>query len=284
MLLWRDPAKGNPCGAAGLLHWRAYTRRAGDDYFAPYGEAGQLGQLAHAALGDALRRNMNVLVGWQPDDPATTPAVEVEEAVRRLWPLTIFAPERSIDGDRWCMNCFGETATFGKGAIDRTIHDLLNNFPLWKPGLQFQPHAVILRVDITAEQLGLIQPHKVKPDEVVASVAGDPEVAAATARLDRATPSTWRDLVAARLAAQARAGVPEGDRAPLYSGQVEEYLTPILMRMGKGDESSVLAQMRQHLGRIYGEHAETVLRFMLRTYAHGGTEKLLALATMREAA
>jgi hypothetical protein len=211
--------------------------------------------------------------------------VEIEAAVRRLWPLTIFAPERSIDGDRWVLSAFGEAATFPKVAIERTIDEFLSsNIPTWQPGAQFRAHAVILRVDTTAEALGIIAAHKVRPDEVVAAVASDPEVAAATARLDRATPETWRELVRARLAAQARAGVPEADRAPLYSGQVEEFLTPILMRMGKGDEAMILVQLRQSLRRTYSEHAETVLHFMLRTYAHGGTEKLLALASTRVAA
>jgi hypothetical protein len=41
--------------------------------------------------------------------------------------------------------------------------------------------------------------------------------------------------------------------------------------------------MRQSLRRTYGEFAETVLLFM-RTYRHGGTEKLLALATQKAAA
>jgi hypothetical protein len=59
---------------------------------------------------------------------------------------------------------------------------------------------------------------------------------------------------------------------------------PIIMRMGRGDEPAVLAQMRQHLRRTYGEHAETVLGFMLRTYAHGNTERLLALASAKAAA
>jgi hypothetical protein len=122
------------------------------------------------------------------------------------------------------------------------------------------------------------------PDEICASVSEDPAVVQAVLRWDRATPSTWRDLVAARLAAQARVGIPEADRAPLYSGQVEEFLTPILMRMGKGDEAMILAQLRQHLRRTYGEQAQTVLHFMLRTYAHGGTEKWLALASMKAAA
>jgi hypothetical protein len=57
---------------------------------------------------------------------------------------------------------------------------------------------------------------------ICGSVANDPNVAEAVLRLDRATPSTWRDLVVARLSAQARAGIPEADRAPLYSGQVED--------------------------------------------------------------
>jgi hypothetical protein len=70
----------------------------------------------------------------------------------------------------------------------------------------------------------------------------------------------------------------------LYSGQVEEFLIPIIMRMGKGDEPMVLAQLRQNLRRTYGEHAETVLMFMLRTYQHGGTEQLLALASAKAAA
>jgi hypothetical protein len=103
-------------------------------------------------------------------------------------------------------------------------------------------------------------------------------------RWDRATPSTWCDLVAARLAAQARAGVGPDQLAPLYSGQVDEFLMPIIMRMGRGDEPIVLAQLRQTLRRIYAEHAETVLSFMLLTYAHGNAERLLALASAKAAA
>jgi hypothetical protein len=56
------------------------------------------------------------------------------------------------------------------------------------------------------------------------------------------------------------------------------------MRMGKGDEPTILAQLRQSLRRTYGEDAEVVLRFMLETYPHGGTEKLLALASTKVAA
>jgi hypothetical protein len=75
-----------------------------------------------------------------------------------------------------------------------------------------------------------------------------------------------------------------GGESSAYSGQVEEFLTPVLMRMGKGDEPVILAQLRQSLRQTFGEDAEIVLTFMLKTYAHGGTEKLRALATARAAA
>jgi hypothetical protein len=143
---------------------------------------------------------------------------------------------------------------------------------------------LVLRHDVTGESLDLVERQEITADMICASVSEDPAVVQAVLAWDRATPATWRALVAARLAAQARAGVPEAERAPLYSGQVEEFLMPILMRMGKGDEPSVLAQLRQQLRRTYGEFAETILVFHLRTYAHGGTEKLLALATAPKAA
>jgi hypothetical protein len=286
ILLWRDPHEGDLCGASGLLRWRGYHRRPGDDHFLPRSEPTQIGQLARAALGNALQRNTNVLIGWGPEEPATAPAIEIEDAVARCWPCTVFCPERAVDGDRWAMRVFGEVATLGKSAVERTIADFLNrHIPNWQPGAQFRPHALILRVDTTAEALGLIEPHKPTPDDIYASVSTDPAVIAAGRLWDRATPSTHRDLVAAVLAAQERVGIPVADRVPLSSGTVEEYLTPLMMRMGKNDEPIVLAQMRRDLRIRFGEHSQDVLLFMLRTYRHGGTENLLALATgAREAA
>jgi hypothetical protein len=158
-------------------------------------------------------------------------------------------------------------------------------FPKWAHGVTFQPHALMLRQDVSAEELGIVEKIKPSPDEVCASVSDDPDVAAAISRWDRATPSTWHDLVRARLAAQERAGVPEDERAPLYSGDVEGVLTPLIMRMGRGDEAAVVTHLRRDCRIKYGEFAKMVLLFMLRTYRHGGTEKLLALATGgREAA
>jgi hypothetical protein len=142
----------------------------------------------------------------------------------------------------------------------------------------------MLRHDVSAEELGIIPVVRPTPDDVYASVADDPAVIEAGKLWDRATPSTHRNLVAAVLAAQERAGIVPEDRVPLSSGQVDEFLIPIVMRMGKDDEPEVLAQMRRQLRARYGEFAEIVLLFMLSTYRHGGTEKLLALATPRAAA
>jgi len=152
-----------------------------------------------------------------------------------------------------------------------------------KHGAAFRFRAPLPRHDVSAEKPGIVEPVKVKltPDTICGSVANDRDVREADARWDRATPSTYRNLVHARLAAQARAGIAPEDRAPLYSGQVEEYLLPIIFRMGRGDEQATVAKLRSDLRRLYGEHTETVLSFMLRTYSHGGTEALLeaALAT-----
>jgi hypothetical protein len=198
--------------------------------------------------------------------------------------MTLICPEWAT-GDRWAISNFGAPEILHAGAVQGTIDNLVATmFPEWRHGLQFSPRGLMLRHDVSAEDMGIIEPVTVSPDEVCASVAEDPEVIAAVQRWDRATPSTWRDLVAARLAAQARAGIPEADRAPLYSGQVDEALLGVMMRMGRGDEAAVLVSLRRDCRVKYGEHAEAVLTFMLRTYRHGGTEKLLALATTKKAA
>jgi hypothetical protein len=116
------------------------------------------------------------------------------------------------------------------------------------------------------------------PDQICGLVAQEPEVREAAARWDRATPSTHRDLVAARLAAQARLGIPAAERAPLYSGEVEDFLVPVMVRMGRGDEDAVVVELREELTRLYGEFGEIVLMFMLKTYRHHSTEALLQTA------
>jgi hypothetical protein len=282
ILLWH---KGTPSGSDGLLHWLCYLRRASDEFFTPSG-AGQIGHLARAALGGAFTKMTNVFVAWGEDDPTTVPAAEVEASCRRLFPCTIFCPERT-GSHRWISSSFGEPTFFSESSIEGIVTEFAAaTFPNWQPRTSgWRPHAVALFHDSSGEELGLVPRHKATPDDIYASVADDSAVRAAGKLWDRATPSTHRDLVAAVLAAQERVGVPVGDRAPLQSGAVDEYLIPLLFRVGRDDEGPLLAHMRRDLHRRYGEFAEVVLLFMLRTYRHGGTEKLLALATgAREAA
>jgi hypothetical protein len=253
-----------------MFGWQEYRRPDHGTRFQKRGDPGWIGPVAARVLSadfGAILRNTNVTVAWQPERPDATPAVGLEPIFRRLRPMTLICPERPT-GDRWAISNFGAPEILHAGAVQGAVDKLVATmFPNWQHGIQFEPRGLMLRHDVSADELGIVAPVARSPDEICASVSEDPTVVQAVLRWDRATPSTWRDLVRARLAAQARAGIPEDEQAPLYSGQVEEVLTPVLMRMGKGDEAMILAQLRQNLRRAYGEHAETVLRFMLRMLA-----------------
>jgi hypothetical protein len=132
--------------------------------------------------------------------------------------------------------------------------------------------------DMRSEKLSAVLPVRMSPDQICGLVAQETEVREAAVRWDRATPSTHRDLVAARLAAQARLDIPAAECAPLYSGEVEDFLVPVMVRMGHGDEAAVVVYLRKELTRLYGEFGETVLMFMLKTYRHHSTEVLLRAA------
>jgi hypothetical protein len=67
-----------------------------------------------------------------------------------------------------------------------------------------------------AEGLGLVEPERMAPDMILASVADDPEVKEAAARWDAPPPSTHYDLVRARDEAQARTGIPVAVSMPIW--------------------------------------------------------------------
>jgi hypothetical protein len=299
-LLWKNPrtpvtTAGNAKLGWALMDWQRYEWWEHELRFKKSGMPGPLGNLPMAAVKDAILARRNVTIARIEDDPGSTPSSDLLTKFAALRPATLVCPERSVipgSNVRWIVawltgdarRAHPETVpeTMIQAAVDAAVKE---QYPFYNqaPSMYSVPN-LVLRHDVTGEDLGLVERQEITPDMICASVSEYPAVVEAVQRWDRATPSTWRDLVAARLAAQERAGIPEADRCPLYSGDVEGYLMPIILRMGKGDEPSVLAQMRQHLRRTYAEHAETVLGFMLRTYAHGNTEKLLALATAAKAA
>jgi hypothetical protein len=286
VLIWRDPTGGATPGAGLMWGWQEFHSRGGG-MFQKHGDPGWIGAMAKRVLCDdfgAMMRNTNVTVAWQPERPDGRTPASLDPIFRELRPMTLICPARPRGTD-WAISEFGAPNVVSAGSVQRTIDAMVPEvFPEWRHGIQFQPRGLVLRHDVSAEEMGLIAPVKISPDDIYASVADDPAVIEAGKLWDRATPLTHRDLVAAVLAAQERAGIAPEDRAPISSGEVDGFLIPIIMRMGKGDEPVVLDQMRRQLRARYGEFAEIVLLFMLRSYRHGGTEKLLDLATPKAAA
>jgi hypothetical protein len=281
VLIWRDPTGGTTPGAGTMWGWQEFHSRGGG-MFQKHGDPGWIGAMAKRVLCadfGAMMRNTNVTVAWQLERPEGRTSAALEPIFRDLRPMTLICPARPRGSD-WALSNFGAPQVISAGSVQRTIDAMVPEmFPEWRHGIQFQPQGFMLRHDVSAEEMGLIEPVKISPDDIYASVADDPAVIEAGKLWDRATPSTHRDLVAAVLAAQERASIAPEDRAPISSGEVDGFLIPIIMRMGKGDEPMVLDQMRRQLRARYGEFAELVLGFMLRTYRHDGVAGLLQLAT-----
>jgi len=125
-----------------------------------------------------------------------------------------------------------------------------------------------------AEAVEFIEPNRINPDMILASVAADPEVREATVRWDAATPDTHYELVRARDEAQARMGIPAANRAYLYSAEVDSYLLPIVMRMGPGDEAATAQALTRDFSERYRDLGPRVLAFCLSTYQHGNIDGL----------
>jgi hypothetical protein len=148
-------------------------------------------------------------------------------------------------------------------------------------GAAFSCTALLLRHGVTAEMLGLIGPKKLGPNDIVNMVDGDAAVKEARRRADPGVPGSMRDLVAARIAAQRRAGIGVDEVAPIYTSQAEGYLTPIIFKLGSQgglagplgiistDAAGTVAWMRQDLSRLYGDQADAVLAYALRIYPYG---------------
>jgi hypothetical protein len=179
VLIWRNPKDSAHGGASLLLGWHQYRRQDAAKYFKKHGDFGTLGNLAVGALTSdfgAILRNANVTIAWQPEPPESTPAAELEPIFRRLRPMTLVCPERPT-GDRWAVSNFGAPEVFPASAIQGVIDNLVATmFPNWAPGVQFSPRGLMLRRDISAEELGLIAPVARSPDEICASVSEDPAV------------------------------------------------------------------------------------------------------------
>jgi hypothetical protein len=166
--------------------------------------------------------------------------------------------------------------------LTRTVETL---FPRWmlRGGIRpddWSATAIVVRHDVNALDLGLVELAQLTPDDRLGHVAKDPEVKSALRASDPAKPETMAALVRARLDAQARAGVALADRAPLYSSEVESLLMPVVFPMSRGDGPGALATLRRDLRRQYLDMGEVVLAHALRVFPHENP----GIQALREAA
>jgi hypothetical protein len=231
-LLWKSPraavtTAGNSKWGWQLSEWQRYEWREHELRFKKSGLPGPLGNLAVAAVKNAILARRNVTITRIDDDPESAPSSDLLTKFALLRPATLICPERSaIPGStvRWIVAWLTGDArraqpetvpeTTIQAAVDATVKE---QYPLYNqaPSMYSVPN-LVLRHDVTGEDLGIVERQEITPDMICASVSEDPTVVEAVLRWDRATPSTWRGLVDARLAAQERAGIPrESESTPL---------------------------------------------------------------------
>src|ERR1700678_2718544 len=282
-VLWKNPRAPVTTGANPLLGWQLYEWWSGEHQcFKKYGIAGPLASLAASALDGAIAAARNVTIAQQVENPEASPA-DLLTAFRRVRPVTLICPERKPrpgTNTRWAMAWLtGDTRkaqpqTLPDAAIQAAVDALAKEqFPPFNqaPSLYAVP-SLMLRHDVTAEDLGIVEKQKITPDMILAMVAEDPAVREAGGRWDRASIDTYLPLVLVRLAAQDRLGIPEAQQVLLYSSEVEDFLMPIVVgRLATDAERAV--ELRAKFRRLYGPvYGERVLAFCLKHYPHGAVD------------
>jgi hypothetical protein len=282
-MLWKNPRAPVTMGANPLLGWQRYEWWSGEHQcFKKYGIAGPLASLAASALDGAIAAARNVTIAQQVENPEASPA-DLLTAFRRVRPVTLICPERKPrpgTNTRWAMAWLtGDTRkaqpqTLPDAAIQAAVDALAKEqFPPFNqaPSLYAVP-SLMLRHDVTAEDLGIVEKQKITPDMILAMVAEDPAVREAGGRWDRASIDTYLPLVLVRLAAQDRLGIPEAQQVLLYSSEVEDYLMPIIIgRLATDAERAT--ELRAKFRRLYGPvYGELVLAFCLKNYPHGAVD------------
>jgi hypothetical protein len=263
VLIWRLAAASNPNS---MLGWNEFCR-SGSQPFRKQPASGQIGDLAAMAACQAIAFNRDVTIAWGAD-PTTTPYNELESAWWELRPTTVFCRERST-GDRWiASDLSSRPEAMPEAATQATINSLVAElYPRWDHHAKWRPHALLIRHNASGEQLGLVETLPLVGDQILIAIRDDPEVREAFLREDPAFPLTAYDLAKARLRAQERMGIPEDKRVVMFSSEIDGLLTPLLMRLGRGDEVAAVAILRRQL-QHYRELGEFVLQSALREYGH----------------
>lgn len=281
VLIWHHSADASPPAGAKAQHgWREYRATDGAP-FRCVSEAMPISPIVEDAVEGLISAGHTLSVAWGPIDPTTVTSAEIEPALRALHPAFLLCRERR-GSDRWVtLDDSSGISTIAAASAQAFISsEVVGFFSTLRQGRRWSAKACLIRPGVNAESLGIVPPLSVTPDEAIALVATDSAVIAASRRADAAIVGSFGALVEARLVAQARAGIVPEQRAPIASGEVEDLLLPVVSRMlAPTDEApSAIIRLRRDLRRRYGDHAETVERFALATYRHGGGIEALRAA------
>jgi hypothetical protein len=273
ILIWQNGHSGAPNGAGGLLGWKGFARSDGDKWYRAYdrGEA-QINELASLSISQAVEYGRHVTIAWSSAlerHPAVTPAAEIDALALALKPAVIVCPARPGKADQWVISHFGNPEQLPRTAVQAAINDMIDRlYPKWQPkGPNWNATALLLRPDLDAESLGLIEPEPLTSNGIIAMVANDPEVREANRREDPEIPETVYALAVARLAAQERLGIPASQRAVIYVSHIEDMLAVPLSRVNF-DAQVTLALLRRQLSLRYGGLTDFVLSTIFRDYPH----------------
>lgn len=104
---------------------------------------------------------------------------------------------------------------------------------------------------------------KLRFEDPAAAVSNDPEVRAAQPGANFNDPASVKRLVTARLAAQERLNIPEGDRSPITRGE-GLGLTAEMRTMLPGQERDILGRIAERFQTTFGDLADEAFEFALR--------------------
>lgn len=97
------------------------------------------------------------------------------------------------------------------------------------------------------------------------SVERDPAVLRARTEFDPKKPETYGPLIAARLAAQIKAGLPEDHLSPITKDEAIALTVP-LRRMLPGQERATLTELGKTFQSLFGKHADEAFQYALRVH------------------
>ncbi len=106
---------------------------------------------------------------------------------------------------------------------------------------------------------------KLRNEDPASSVAEDPAVRDISRTVDPKKPETYKPLIAARYAAQERAGIPDDAQSPITKQEALSLTVP-LRRMLPGQEREVLTGLAEEFKARFGTEADSAFEYALRVH------------------